>query len=126
MNKVASYVIPKFHEICKGGIRFVFGLKVIREVRRLRQMAHTFYHHVLVSITDFPVISETTEFSLYRTVSKNVRKSENQFSSFSELVSSIAYPPANALYRQPVWTALEEHGKRATLRRPLSYQHYGE
>jgi hypothetical protein len=105
MIKVASYVIPKFYEIWKGGKRFVFGVKATREDRVLRLMAQTFYHHVLGSIADSPVLSETTGFSLYRTVSKNVRKSDDQFSSFRELVNLIAYPPANAPFSQPVCTA---------------------
>lgn len=94
--------IPQFIDYWEKGWKVVFATKPVSQTNALMHALRRMYYRVLDSISDVPMIKDSTGFGLYdREVLEHFRRINDPYPYIRGLVCELGYPVATIDFEQP-------------------------
>lgn len=94
--------IPQFIKEWEMGWKVVMAIKPISKTNQLMHGLRRMYYHLLDSISDVPIIKDSTGFGLYdKKVLEHFKKIDDPYPYMRGLVCELGYPIATINFEQP-------------------------
>jgi len=94
--------IPQFIEQWEKGWKLVFATKPVSETNRFTHSLRRLYYKLLDSISEVPIVKDSTGFGLYdRIVLNHLKQINDPYPYVRGLVSELGYPIATIEFTQP-------------------------